>query len=308
MSFKRVFVDEEPIVEGNGPKAAKNDYYYPQTMYQKEYQNSRQMVVPPLTDKVPSYSSSLARSYPLTNYDTSYTSIQGFQPGVNVRRIELDGNIHWSDNGMHTQEYDAFGGEGALISPNVFLALVHDSGVQTDYLDTSEDPQNEIPFPHLDPYQVWNMHGAAGDPLDTNTVPQPWPQPSTRRDRNRRYTTIWSKSFIPSQDPEHTYETLREEQDPPYPLPPTVFKREFRWLPRTIFFKVALDVDCTVAFQKPPLTAQNVAGSILCGSAGNIFMIVWNSGGRNHRFPLSIPAQVVYLTYQLTQFFDLNKS
>jgi len=301
---KRVYEEDDPPVEGNSLRAKKDDLYIWLGNLQQEAAFTRSIPLRQATEPYTQYDDLLARSYCCSFYPYGPNNM-GFNPSIRIQRIELEGNVHWSDDGWHTQTFE-FSQSGALQSPMVFLALIYDNGDPEYYLPGSA---SELALPYLPPEKALNMFFVSKGypyPYPQDEQPNPFPAPSVNDRVAQKYTVLWNKSFILPSDPEHTYENIREEQDPPYPAPPLEFKREFRWIPRTRYFKVSLDVDLPIVFNRAPLEADQIAGKWLCGSRGNIFMLSWWVGGMSSG--TSSGPQTVYLNHVVREFFDLNKS
>jgi len=302
--MQRVWVEDEPIIDGNSDRAKKNDFYLPVVGLQQRHTIARQIYLRSAVSPYTNYEDKLARCYLLSQYPILVGSAQGagMFPGIVVQHISLDGSLHFSDDGFHYQQF-YFDASGALMSPDVFLAIVYDHGAPSHWLEPESTQELRLPILSFD--NTFNMTNVKYDDLPLENIPAtPYPQAQTIPPMDRRFEVIWSRTFIAPQDPSLVYETLREEQEPPYPEPPLEFKREYRWLPRTIYFRADIDCHCPILFDRKPASNLGVAGEYLVGVRGNLHFIAWRTGGRAN----GATAQNVYLNVQTMQSFNLNKS
>lgn len=288
-----VYQEEEPPYEGNSVRTRVDNPFLPLDSYPMSHVQNRQNYLRNGSAVYTGYDDLRAR----TDCFNYIQRVPGCTPSVRCRRISFQGNIHWADDGLHYQQWPAFVA-GSLMPPQVFLSLVYDTGVTTKFLPVA-DPSTQLPLPRLDLLNCYNMHMPDFDQLPYNPAGMPcvFPGPNPYPSQEKRYKTLWSKCFILPEDPEHTYETLREEQDPPYPVPPIEFKREYRWLERNRYFRGSVEVDLPVLYDFNPLVLDPPGSQTpwLAPSQGALYWVAWQIGGIAH----GGSPQQVYMNLQI---------
>lgn len=278
ITMSRVFVEDEDVeYEGNTLRTTLNDPFVKQRAWPVTHVFNRSFDVRSGSFTYTDYAALRDRAYCM-NY---FQEKPGFYPGIRMKRISFQGNLHWSDDGVHLQSYGAYG-PGFLDPPMVFMAIVYDSGTVHTHLPIV-DPTVELQMPELQLYNVWNLRMLEYDqePYNATTMPMPFPESSAFPSQEKRYQTLWSKTIILPNDPILNYETISLTPVPLPPAPPITFEREYRWLNHIRYFRGCLDVDLPTTFNfTPAVLAPPATGSpFLIPATGALYFVCWTIGG-----------------------------
>lgn len=292
--FKGVFFNDDVNADGNTDRTKEQNPFDYQHQYQQSHAHQLQIYLRAPYRAYSNYDDLIARTNCLTHWDYK----PGLLPGIHIKRVTFEGNIHWAGSEQFEQQ-TSFLEAKVLLSPSVFLALVFDYG-DADYFTPYSVGEPTVPLLRLS--RAFDMHMSSFDelPYDVSSRPNPYPGPSQWPTEEERFRVIWHKTFIPSLEPSKTFENV---SDIPYGEPPIGTLRTFRYLDRMAYFRGTVDVDLPIFFSGPQTPSEGINTTIY-GSTGNLYLVAWQSGGT----ATNTTPQQVYLNWWSHVHHDLNKS